>query len=64
MFASRVHSWVLVRPGKRDVQEPFFIEPALGTVFSVSDPHYHGIECIWNATNYWVNMQEVPLFVR
>jgi hypothetical protein len=81
MLGRRVHSWVLVRPNKRDVTEPLFVgtshgvsldcwssnsnhaEPAMGTVLPVTDPNFLGIESIWNANNYWINVQEMPLHV-
>jgi uncharacterized membrane protein YgcG len=69
----RVHAWVLVRRGKRDVAEPFFIEPSTGEVVRVPtkmsedgeelegpdlDCPYLAIEQIFNHRNVWVNMQE------
>ncbi|CAF1676083.1 unnamed protein product, partial [Didymodactylos carnosus] len=30
LFGIRVHSWILVLPGKREVPEVFFIEPTTG----------------------------------
>ena len=54
----RVHSWVLVLEGKREVPESFFIEPLTGMSHSINDDRYHGIESIWNHKNYWVNMQD------
>eukprot|EP00056_Hartaetosiga_gracilis_P007514 m.109159 g.109159 ORF g.109159 m.109159 type:complete len:864 (+) comp12728_c1_seq1:62-2653(+) len=53
----RVHSWVLVLPGKRGVVEPCFIEPTTGLTLFVDDPNYVGVESVWNSKNYWVNMQ-------
>ena len=32
----RVHAWVLVRAGKRDVPEHFFVEPSTGRRYAVS----------------------------
>ncbi|XP_033127806.1 dynein regulatory complex subunit 7-like [Anneissia japonica] len=54
----RIHSWVLVLSGKREVPENFFIEPFTGNCFQTQDERFHGIESIWNNTNYWVNMQD------
>eukprot|EP00048_Salpingoeca_helianthica_P022052 m.16102 g.16102 ORF g.16102 m.16102 type:complete len:829 (-) comp6815_c0_seq1:122-2608(-) len=53
----RVHCWVLVLPGKRDVPEPFFIEASTGQAVSPTDASYLGIEAVFNSKNYWVNMQ-------
>jgi len=54
----RIHSWVLVLEGKRDVPESFFIEPFTGIAHPLSTDNYLGIESIWNHQNYWVNMQD------
>ena len=53
----RVHAWVLVVAGKRDVPETFFIEPTTGHALSPLDPAYLGVEAAWNSRNFWVNMQ-------
>ncbi|KAL3898185.1 MAG: hypothetical protein SGCHY_002920 [Lobulomycetales sp.] len=53
----RVHAWVLVLPGKREVAEAFFIEPSTGKVFSTDNKNILGIESVFNFANYWVNMQ-------
>ena len=36
----RVHSWVLVRAGKRDVDSHFFIEPTTGRTYPISESPY------------------------
>ncbi|GAB9464868.1 hypothetical protein Gpo141_00002292 [Globisporangium polare] len=53
----RVHAWVLVRAGKRDVSDHFFIEPSTGRVYSLRESPYLSIESVWNHENYFVNMQ-------
>ncbi|GMI05467.1 hypothetical protein TrVE_jg4585 [Triparma verrucosa] len=57
LHGKRVHAWVLVRGGKRDVEEMLFVEPTTARVYPVSESPYLGVESIWNAKNYWVNMQ-------
>lgn len=57
LYGMRVHSWVLVLSGKREVPETFFIEPTTGAAVSTKDDEYLGIESVWNHRNYWVNMQ-------
>jgi hypothetical protein len=57
LYGMRVHSWVLVLSGKREVSEPFFIEALTGCAISTKDDDYLGIESVWNHRNYWVNMQ-------
>ncbi|KAK3597164.1 hypothetical protein CHS0354_038091 [Potamilus streckersoni] len=54
----RIHSWVLVLPGKREVPEGFFIEPFTGLSHPLDYESYLGIESIWSHANYWVNMQD------
>ena len=54
----RVHSWVLVLAGKREVPESFFIDPFTARSYGKDDDHFLGIESLWNHKNYWVNMQD------
>ncbi|XP_001632291.2 dynein regulatory complex subunit 7 [Nematostella vectensis] len=54
----RVHCWVLVLSGKREVPESFFIESLTGTAHQLNHSAYLGIESVWNDKNYWVNMQD------
>ncbi|KAK6999816.1 dynein regulatory complex subunit 7 [Biomphalaria glabrata] len=58
LFGLRIHSWVLVLSGKREVPEHFFIEPFTGLSHPVNSGAYLGIESIWNHLNYWVCMQD------
>ena len=53
----RVHAWVLVRAGKREVDETVFIEPTTARRYPVDASPYQGLECVWNHVNYWVNSQ-------
>ena len=52
----RVHAWVVV-PWKRMLEQLIFIEPSTGRCYPADQCPYYGIESVWNATNYWVNMQ-------
>ncbi|KAK7103521.1 dynein regulatory complex subunit 7-like [Littorina saxatilis] len=54
----RVHAWVIVLSGKREVPESFFIEPFTGLSHPVTSSNYLGIESVWNNFNYWVDMQD------
>ncbi|CAF2532014.1 unnamed protein product [Rotaria sp. Silwood2] len=58
LYGIRVHSWILVLPGKREVPEAFFIEPTTGYGKATNDTEYLGIESVWNHQNLWVNMQD------
>ena len=51
----RMHAWVLVRSGKRDVKEHVFIEPSTGRVYALNSSPYIAIESVWNNFNFWVN---------
>eukprot|EP00976_Prorocentrum_cordatum_P094870 1189958-Prorocentrum_minimum.AAC.2 len=53
----RVHCWVLVMAGKREVAENYFVEPSTGRCYPCNGSPYEGVEFIWNHTNFWVNMQ-------
>ncbi|NWW48911.1 DRC7 protein, partial [Pedionomus torquatus] len=57
LYGLRVHAWVLVLSGKKEVPETFFINPFTGDSHATTDEHFLGIESVWNHRNYWVNMQ-------
>ena len=54
----RVHAWVVVLAGKREVPESMFIELTTARKYPLDTSPYQGLECVWNSTNYWVNMQQ------
>ncbi|TYZ61652.1 hypothetical protein PybrP1_010651 [[Pythium] brassicae (nom. inval.)] len=58
----RVHAWVLVRAGKRGITDHFFIEPSTGRVYSLREAPYLRLEAVWSHENYWVNMQQQPVY--
>uniref|UniRef100_A0A4W4GEH3 Dynein regulatory complex subunit 7 n=1 Tax=Electrophorus electricus TaxID=8005 RepID=A0A4W4GEH3_ELEEL len=58
LYGLRIHCWVLVLPGNREVPDSFFIEPLTGQSYPTTSNQFLGIECIWNQQNYWVNMQD------
>ncbi|KAI9350126.1 hypothetical protein BDR26DRAFT_851892 [Obelidium mucronatum] len=53
----RIHAWVMVLPGKREIAEAFFIESSTGRIYSTDNENYLGVESVFSSTNYWVNMQ-------
>ncbi|KAF4322458.1 hypothetical protein BBO99_00002483 [Phytophthora kernoviae] len=59
----RAHAWVLIRAGKREVSEHFYLEPSTGRSYSLRDLPYTAIESVWNHENYWVNMQQQPVYL-
>jgi hypothetical protein len=54
---NRVHCWVIVYPGSREVSQHSMVEPSIGIVWEAEKSPYEGIECIWNHKNIWINMQ-------
>ena len=50
LHGKRVHCWVLVRAGARDVNEMMYVEPTMGTLFPTARAPYLNINCIWNKT--------------
>jgi hypothetical protein len=57
----RAHAWVLIRAGKREVSEHFYLEPSTGRSYTLREAPYTAIESVWNHENYWVNMQQQPV---
>eukprot|EP01038_Epipyxis_sp_PR26KG_P004830 gene4830-6769_t len=51
----RVHAWVLVKKGKKEVKETVYIEPTTGRVYNLNSSPYIAVESVWNNSNYWVN---------
>lgn len=58
LLGDRVHCWVLVKAGRRDVENHVYIEPSTGLSYSLLDAPYLGIESVWNESNYWANVQD------
>ena len=56
--SSSLHAWVMLRPFKRGITEVTYIEPTTGNFYTCDEAPYHGVESVFNANNYWVNMQE------
>ncbi|XP_066157618.1 dynein regulatory complex subunit 7 [Euwallacea fornicatus] len=54
----RVHAWIFLAAGVKEITKSFFIEPGTGMPHKVTSDLYCGIESIWNNENYWVNLQE------
>lgn len=55
----RVHFWILIKKGLRDIENDFFVEPVSGNIYKINDENlpFIRIESIWNDKNYWVNVQ-------
>ncbi|CAM9659426.1 unnamed protein product, partial [Ectocarpus sp. 12 AP-2014] len=54
----RMHAWVLVRGGKRGATSVSYVEPTTGDIYPTSAAPYLTVEGLFNAKNYWVNMQQ------
>lgn len=53
---SRLHCWVLMQKGNRELQETFFIEPTTGRKYSLDESPYYSVEAIFNNKNTWINL--------
>jgi hypothetical protein len=53
---SRLHCWVLLQKGNREIQETFFIEPTTGRRYNIDDAPYYSVEAIFNHKNFWINL--------
>jgi len=45
---SRIHAWVLIMKGYKEMPETIFIEPTTGRQYSIDDSPYFSIEAIFN----------------
>ena len=52
----RIHAWVLLKPGKREVPLPIFIEPSTGRMYDLKHSPYEVVDVVFNHNNYWINM--------
>lgn len=57
LHGKRVHAWVMVLAGKRMLEQTLFVEPTTGKCYKLDASPYFAIESLWNASNYWVNLQ-------
>jgi len=53
---SRIHAWVLILAGERDMKESFFIEPTTGRKYTLDNSPYFSVESIYNHMNFYVNL--------
>ncbi len=53
--SQRVHAWILLRAGHRDIKEDTFVEASTGRVYSVKNSPYLGVEAVWNHISYYAN---------
>lgn len=57
MYGIRVHAWVMIRAGRREVPTTFFIDPFSGRAYGQNSDEFLGVESIYNHKNYYINMQ-------
>jgi hypothetical protein len=53
----RLHCWVLLKKGKRQLNDTFFIEPTTGRKYNPNNSPYLSVEAIFNNKNFWINME-------
>lgn len=53
---SRIHAWVLILAGEREMQESIFIEPTTGRKYALDNSPYYSVEAVFNHQNFWVNL--------
>jgi hypothetical protein len=53
---SRIHAWVLILKGEREMKESIFIEPSTGRQYSLDNSPYYSVEAIFNHMNFYVNL--------
>ena len=52
-----VHAFVLVKPGRREVAQAVLLDPVTGVQHSMDAAPCTGIEFVWSAANFWINLQ-------
>ncbi|KAF5280263.1 hypothetical protein FQR65_LT03071 [Abscondita terminalis] len=58
IYGQRVHAWVLIQSGTKNIEKSIFVEPTTGVCYDTDSDDYCGIESVWNNINYWVNLQD------
>jgi hypothetical protein len=53
---TRIHAWIMILAGERDVKESFFIEPTTGREYALDNSPYFSCEAVFNHQNFWVNL--------
>lgn len=54
---NRVHCWVFIRKGPREVSDSFFIEPSTGQQYAINKSPYLKVDSVWNHKNMFICMQ-------
>lgn len=57
----QLHAWVMIKGTHGDLHHSIFMEPSTGSVFPIKKAPYSGVEAIFNAQNYWINMQDIKI---
>lgn len=53
---TRIHAWVLIKKGDREMSDDVFIEPTTGRTYPPDNAPYYSIEAIFNHKNFWINL--------
>ena len=56
-IGQRLHCWVLLMKGKRDLKEHMFIEPSTGRIYPLQYNPYESVDGVFNDHNFWINMK-------
>jgi hypothetical protein len=57
-LGKRVHCWVMIKKGKRDVKKNMFIESSTGRIWELDAKNYpySRIDQLFNNQNFWINL--------
>jgi hypothetical protein len=53
----RMHAWVQVLGGKRQLEGVLSIDPVSGRIYTSRESPFLSVQAAFNASNFWVNMQ-------
>lgn len=53
----RIHCWVLLKAGKRQVEKSVFIEPSTGRIYPLDLCPYLMVDAVYSNKNFWINMK-------
>lgn len=54
----RIHCWVLLKKGKREVEGDLFLEPSTGRIYPVKHNPYYQVDFVFNNLNFWINLHD------
>lgn len=54
-LGKRLHCWVLLRKGKRNVPQDMFIEPSTGKIYDIKNSPYLLVDSFFNHKNFFIH---------